>query len=139
MCVNFIILFGLQESGKTTTLNILTTNLLFKEINIGNIIKIAPMGDNLYVFEYKNKKLLILTAGDEITAIKKRLEQNIDKVDIVICAVRKNHKRNTTYNGLKKLLKDKKWNIIKEFEKTKSLNNNEMAQNIKKELDSFIN
>lgn len=83
-----IVLWGKGDRGKTTTLKLLIEEL----INLG-AKKIDGGDSNLTndiwaILEYKNKKIGIVTVGDDQQSLKKYFDKLNNECDIYICASR---------------------------------------------------
>ena len=115
--VNFIVLYGEPNAGKTTTLNELMIKLIrsnAEKIRVFTGTKERNFPDNeklklhleeysekkkkyfkefknfIYVFKYKEKTILVITEGDDMLKLLGTLVHNFlyNKIDIVVCAAR---------------------------------------------------
>ena len=97
--MKILALFGRGNKGKTKTINILIDKYL---AIYGKVISVQYHGeDKCCVIEYKNKKLIVTTRGDDVRCLKEDFETNYEPdVDIFICATRS---KGETHNYIRSL------------------------------------
>ena len=109
---------GGEEVGKTTTLNRVALDI-FSKVKLENIVKLnVPIKnfiktDHIYKFKYNEKMFLIITAGDNEKVVEKVINENIEGVDVIICAIRNGKIR---YKNFKNFVKEKDFEF-KDFPK----------------------
>ena len=126
-------LFGGKKSrGKTHTLNLVATLLKFNRdaAIIKGEIPANLSNDSIYIVEYNNKKIGIVTYGDDGKTLSKAFCDIENDCDLYICATRTKDSsvefaRNEFYN----ILWVEKWSITTEHCKLNNINNLQQKTN----------
>lgn len=125
-----IALFGIKDTGKTTTLNLLN-NL----INPDN--PITDGKDHRRTFTYKGKTISITTPGDNETEIKKNIQYAQDEnCDILVTASRT---KGQSVKKLEEISKNIRWIEKNVGHKRQDLVNEAQAADLQAIIDDVIN
>lgn len=127
-----IALWGKESRGKTHTLNLVATLLKFNRdaAIIKGEIPANLSNDSIYIVEYHNKKIGIVTYGDDGKALSKAFFDIENDCDLYICATRTKDSsvefaRKEFYN----ILWVEKWSITTEHCELNNIDNLQQKAN----------
>lgn len=133
-----IALWGKKSRGKTHTLNLVATLLKFNRdaAIIKGEIPANLSNDSIYIVEYNNKKIGIVTYGDDGKTLSEAFCDIENDCDLYICATRTKDSsvefaRNEFYN----ILWVEKWSITTEHCKLNNINNLQQKTNELQAID----